>query len=170
MNSKVTLLIPVRRDADKLARCIRSVKSGTVVPRIVVMDCTADPQALRGVREAFPDVRFFDMGMNPGRAHTVNTGIHITQTPYVMTLSPGILAGKHCVERLSAALDVYEEEPLPADDPAWTCPNLLVTPHIAGNMTLPYTVEKIVSMFLSDLDRYAQGLLPERKVDLKKGY
>ena len=124
MNSKVTLLIPVRRDADKLARCIRSVKSGTVVPRIVVMDCTADPQALRGVREAFPDVRFFDMGMNPGRAHTVNTGIHITQTPYVMTLSPGLLAGKHCVERLSAALDgdsglfSAQAKILSAEDPA----------------------------------------------------
>ena len=105
MNDKVTLIIPVRRDAGKLERCLRSVLSGTVVPRIIVMDCTADPEKLRKTREKFPNVRFFDLGMNPGRAHAVNTGFHITQTPYVMTLSPGLLAGKHCVERLCAALD-----------------------------------------------------------------
>ena len=105
MSDKVTLIIPVRRDADKLERCLRAVQSGTVVPRIVVMDCTADPEKLEKTREKFPGVRFFDLGMNPGRAHAVNTGIHITQTPYVMTLSPGLLVGKHCVERLCAALD-----------------------------------------------------------------
>jgi len=105
MSDKVTLIIPVRRDADKLERSLRSVLSGTVIPQIIVMDCTADPEILRKVREKFPGVRFFDLGMNPGRAHAVNTGFHITQTPYVMTLSPGLIAGKHCVEKLCAALD-----------------------------------------------------------------
>ena len=105
MNDKVTLIIPVRKDADKLDRCLRAVQSGTLVPQVIVMDCTADPEALRGCREKFPGIRFFDLGMNPGRAHAVNTGIHITQTPYVMTLSPRLVAGKHCAERLCAALD-----------------------------------------------------------------
>jgi phosphoglycerate dehydrogenase-like enzyme len=31
-----------------------------------------------------------------------------------------------------AALDVYEIEPLPADHPLWTMPNVLLTPHMAG--------------------------------------
>ena len=66
MSDKVTLIIPVRRDADKLERCLRAVQSGTVVPRIVVMDCTADPEKLEKTREKFPGVRFFDLGMNPG--------------------------------------------------------------------------------------------------------
>lgn len=105
MSDKVTLIIPVRRDADKLERCLRSVLSGTLVPRIIVMDCTADPEKLARTRGKFPGVRFFDLGMNPGRAHAVNTGFHITQTPYAMTLSPALLAGKHCVERLCDALD-----------------------------------------------------------------
>ncbi|HEX6782984.1 MAG TPA: NAD(P)-dependent oxidoreductase [Solirubrobacterales bacterium] len=35
--------------------------------------------------------------------------------------------------RLRAALDVTEPEPLPADDPLWSAPNLLLTPHIAGD-------------------------------------
>jgi phosphoglycerate dehydrogenase-like enzyme len=31
-----------------------------------------------------------------------------------------------------AAIDVTDPEPLPADDPLWTMPNAIVTPHVAG--------------------------------------
>ena len=35
--------------------------------------------------------------------------------------------------RIRAALDVTDPEPLPADHPLWKCPNLLITPHVAGS-------------------------------------
>ena len=72
--------------------------------------------------------------------------------------------------RLYAGLDVFEQEPLPPDDPAWETPNLLITPHTAGNMTLDYTVNRIVELFLEDLDRYSRGDKPERLVDRDRGY
>ena len=31
-----------------------------------------------------------------------------------------------------AALDVFDVQPLPADSPLFDCPNLLLTPHVAG--------------------------------------
>ncbi|MCW2795287.1 2-hydroxyacid dehydrogenase [Nocardioides sp.] len=34
--------------------------------------------------------------------------------------------------RIRAALDVVDVEPLPADSPLWTVPNLLVSPHVGG--------------------------------------
>jgi phosphoglycerate dehydrogenase-like enzyme len=34
--------------------------------------------------------------------------------------------------RLRAALDVTDPEPLPADHPLWTAPNVLITPHVGG--------------------------------------
>lgn len=72
--------------------------------------------------------------------------------------------------RLCAALDVFEQEPLPPDDSLWDCPNLLIAPHVAGNMTLPYTKERIVSLFLEDFENYCAGRPLLRQVDLKKGY
>jgi phosphoglycerate dehydrogenase-like enzyme len=42
----------------------------------------------------------------------------------VGALSQGLLGG--------AGLDVTEPEPLPADHPLWSCPNLIITPHIAS--------------------------------------
>ncbi|MCM0676275.1 2-hydroxyacid dehydrogenase [Micromonospora phytophila] len=36
--------------------------------------------------------------------------------------------------RISAALDVTDPEPLPADHPLWTLPNVLLTPHVAGSV------------------------------------
>ena len=36
-------------------------------------------------------------------------------------------------ERIRAALDVVDPEPLPADSPLWDCPGLLVSPHVGGS-------------------------------------
>ncbi|WBB82031.1 2-hydroxyacid dehydrogenase [Micromonospora sp. WMMD882] len=36
--------------------------------------------------------------------------------------------------RISAALDVTDPEPLPADHPLWGLPNVLLTPHVAGSV------------------------------------
>jgi phosphoglycerate dehydrogenase-like enzyme len=35
--------------------------------------------------------------------------------------------------RIRAALDVTDPEPLPPEHPLWKCPNLLLTPHVAGS-------------------------------------
>jgi phosphoglycerate dehydrogenase-like enzyme len=72
--------------------------------------------------------------------------------------------------RLYAALDVFQQEPLPKESSLWGCPNLLITPHIAGNMTLDYTLDRIVALFLEDFENYCEGRPLLRKVDLKQGY
>ncbi len=72
--------------------------------------------------------------------------------------------------RLWAALDVMEQEPVPAEDSLWDCPHLLMTPHSAGNMTLPWTVKRIMELFLEDLENYAGGRPLKRQVTRQKGY
>ena len=65
---------------------------------------------------------------------------------------------------------MFEREPLPPDDPLRTCPRLLITPHVAGNMTLDYTVARIVELFLEDFANYCDGRPLARRVEPGKGY
>ena len=92
----------------------------------------------------------------------VGRGNALDQQVLALLLRQGHLSG--------AALDVFAREPLPADDPLWDCPRLLITPHVAGNMTLDYTVEKIVALFLEDFENYCAGRPLKRQIDRTKGY
>lgn len=69
-----------------------------------------------------------------------------------------------------AALDVFQTEPLPKDSRLWKTKNLLITPHVAGNLTLPYTVDKNVEMFCENLVAYANGQPLSHVVDKTTGY
>lgn len=53
-----------------------------------------------------------------------------------------------------AHLDVFDTEPLPADDPLWTCPDFLVTPHMAG--TSDGNREEVVERFVALLGSFAE--------------
>jgi phosphoglycerate dehydrogenase-like enzyme len=55
-----------------------------------------------------------------------------------------------------AALDVFPEEPLPADNPLWKMPNVIITPHIAGFS--PHYDERAVELFTQNLRRYIEEL------------
>jgi phosphoglycerate dehydrogenase-like enzyme len=54
-----------------------------------------------------------------------------------------------------AGLDVYEVEPLPADHPLWTAPNVLLTPHVAGFG--PYLDDRRRQIIVDNARRFAAG-------------
>jgi phosphoglycerate dehydrogenase-like enzyme len=54
-----------------------------------------------------------------------------------------------------AVLDVFATEPLPADSPLWTLPNVLVTPHAAALSAREN--ERITELFTDNLRRYLGG-------------
>lgn len=68
-----------------------------------------------------------------------------------------------------AALDVFEEEPLPANHPLWGKDNVLITPHIAGS-TEQYT-ERALDIFVQNLEAYIAGqTLPLNLVNYSHKY
>ena len=92
----------------------------------------------------------------------VGRGTAIDQEALMEALNAGRIAG--------AALDVVVPEPLPREHPLWSTRNLLLTPHISGNMSLGYTCDINVDMFCRDLENYAAGRPLEHRVDRKRGY
>ncbi|WP_173138586.1 D-2-hydroxyacid dehydrogenase [Kibdelosporangium persicum] len=82
-------------------------------------------------------------------ARLVNVGRGPTLRLDALTeaLAAGRLAG--------AALDVFETEPLPADHPLWTRPDVLITPHVAG--AGPHAEERRFAVLAENVKRFAAG-------------
>ena len=57
--------------------------------------------------------------------------------------------------RIRAALDVTDPEPLPVGHPLWTCPNLLITPHVGGSS--PEFARRSLKIAADELRRYMAG-------------
>jgi phosphoglycerate dehydrogenase-like enzyme len=73
--------------------------------------------------------------VNVARAEIVN------ESELIYALQNNVIAG--------AALDVFKVEPLPSTSRLWNCPNIIITPHIAGNIN--YFIDDIQIAFLEEL-------------------
>lgn len=56
-----------------------------------------------------------------------------------------------------ACLDVTDPEPLPPEHLLWKCPNVIITPHVAGFFYLPETLNRIVNITCRNLKSYLAG-------------
>jgi phosphoglycerate dehydrogenase-like enzyme len=78
-----------------------------------------------------------------------------------------LVAALRAGEIAGAALDVFEQEPLPAEHPLWTLPNVLITPHTAGHGL--YLDERRFEILLDNCRRFLSGQ-PLRNVVDKAGW
>jgi len=67
-----------------------------------------------------------------------------------------------------AVLDVFRQEPLPADHPFWSTEGILVLPHIGGPH--PQRDRFVARLFVENLGRYLDGKPLKEVVDRKAGY
>ena len=120
--------------------------------------------ALPGTAETIHILNRERIALLPKDAYIINVGrgTAVEQEPLIEALNSGRIAG--------AALDVMDPEPLPHDHPLWSAKNLILTPHVSGNMTLGYTCDTNVAMFCEDLKNYAAGKPLNGFVDRTKGY
>ena len=72
-------------------------------------------------------------------------------------------------DRLAAYYtDVTVPEPLPDGDPAWSDPNLIITPHVSG--AFDGYLEAATDLFIDNLRRYVKGEPLRNVVDRERGY
>jgi phosphoglycerate dehydrogenase-like enzyme len=99
--------------------------------------------------------------MKPGSILVnVARGAIVNETALIDCLRDGPLA--------AAALDVFVDEPLPADSPLFSIPNLFMTPHISGNFPDYSAVAN--QIFLDNLGRFLSGESLRNIIDKKRGY
>jgi phosphoglycerate dehydrogenase-like enzyme len=114
---------------------------------------TADTRHLFDA-EAFaampPSARF----INVGRGSTVD------EDALIKALRDGLIAG--------AALDVFETEPLSADSPLWTMPQVLISPHMCGDFE--GWERAAVDVFVDNCARFARGEPLRNRVDKQAGF
>lgn len=70
----------------------------------------------------------------------------------------------------AAALDVYETEPLPSDNPLWDMENVLLSPHCTDRTENPDWLDLTMQVFLNNFERYRNGQPLLNVVDKKAGY
>jgi phosphoglycerate dehydrogenase-like enzyme len=98
----------------------------------------------------------------PNTAQVVNFGRGglVVEPDLVAALQAGRIAG--------AALDVFETEPLPADSPLWDMQDVIVSPHMSGDVVGWRGM--LVDQFLDNLARYRAGEPLQNVVDKSLGY
>jgi glyoxylate/hydroxypyruvate reductase A len=85
-------------------------------------------------------------------------GGHLVEDDLLAALDEGQIS--------AAALDVFGEEPLPADHPFWGHPRVVVTPHIAAFSVPDTAIESVAA----NIRRMEAGEEPLHVVDFERGY
>ncbi|GCE25812.1 hydroxyacid dehydrogenase [Dictyobacter alpinus] len=121
----------------------------------VVLSVPLTPQTERLIGE--PELR----AMRP-HTYLVNVarGQIIDEKALIRALREGWIAG--------AGLDVTQEEPLPADSPLFSLPNVILTPHISGDSV--HYDQRLADLFADNLRRYRAGEPLRNRYDPARGY
>ncbi|MHC5259037.1 D-2-hydroxyacid dehydrogenase [Streptomyces sp. UC4497] len=90
----------------------------------------------------------------------VGRGPMVVEKDLLSALEEGQLGG--------AALDVFREEPLPADNPLWDAPNLLVSPHMSADTDT--WLDDLAEVFADNFTRWRAGRPLRNVVDKELGY
>jgi phosphoglycerate dehydrogenase-like enzyme len=100
------------------------------------------------------------LGCLPANAYFINVGRGnvVDDDALVDALNNGQLGG--------AALDVFDEEPVPKESPLWETANLSITAHVAA---ISYT-SLIVPIFVENYQRYVNQQPLQHVIDFDAGY
>jgi phosphoglycerate dehydrogenase-like enzyme len=144
------MLAPFNVELVRIARTVRTdppvhavSELDSLLPHaeivILILPSTAESHHLIGSRQ-FALMRQGALLVNAARGPVVDTDA------LVAALNSG---------RIRAALDVTDPEPLPEGHPLWSCPNLLLTPHLAGSS--PQFAPRALKTAADELRRYIAG-------------
>ncbi|MCX3063386.1 D-2-hydroxyacid dehydrogenase [Streptomyces beihaiensis] len=155
---RVDLVGRSRRDGDPEVGTVHAFgEFGELLARADWVVCAAP---LTAETEDLFDAAAFARMKRGARFVNVGRGPMVVEKDLLAALEHGRLAG--------AALDVFRQEPLPADSPLWDAPNLLVSPHMSAD-TVSW-LDDLAAVFADNFARWRTGRPLRNVVDKKLGY
>jgi phosphoglycerate dehydrogenase-like enzyme len=121
-----------------------------------VLDALPLTPATRGLFDAGA----FAAMRTTARFYNVGRGATVDEPALVDALERAVIAG--------AGLDVFVEEPLPEDSPLWAMPQVLLSPHMCGDVE-GWEAE-VVGIFVDNAARFARGEPLRNRVDTSAGF
>ncbi|MFF1879685.1 hydroxyacid dehydrogenase [Leifsonia sp. NPDC058230] len=94
--------------------------------------------------------------LTAGRFALLQDGAVFVNTARSAIIDSAALVAELRSGRISAALDVFDVEPLPAGDPLWSLPNVMLTPHIGAVTTHSRRTQGAI--VVEEIERFASGV------------
>ena len=93
--------------------------------------------------------------MNAKRLAKMRPGALLVNAARGAIVDPDALFQALSEKRIRAAIDVTDPEPLPLGHPLWNAPNLLITPHVAGDSAK--FLKRLFKLASAQAERFARG-------------
>jgi phosphoglycerate dehydrogenase-like enzyme len=129
-------------------------------PALGRADYVVDAMPLSAETHHLFDARAFAAMRPSARFLNVGRGATVDEPALIEALRRGVIAG--------AALDVFEEEPLPQDSPLWDLPGVIVCPHMSGNVE--GWESDFAAVFYDNVGRWVRGESLLNIVDKRLGF
>ena len=107
----------------------------------------------------FVDAKFLKQMKEPSILVNIGRGDIIDEQALIKTLK---------TKNMTALLDVFEQEPLPASNPLWGMDNVFITAHYAG--ATPKYMDRAITIFCKNLEAYLKKKPMPNLVDKRLGY
>ncbi|OZC04455.1 D-2-hydroxyacid dehydrogenase [Rubricoccus marinus] len=152
--------VAVRASGAETPGALRTVTPEAMAGELAEADAVVAALPLTDATYRMLDAETFG-ALKPGALFVnVGRGETVDQYDLVEALRSGQIG--------AAALDVFDDEPLPASSPLWEMDNVILTPHVAGDS--PQYARRALALFADNLRSWRAGDELRNRVDLAAGY
>jgi phosphoglycerate dehydrogenase-like enzyme len=169
LGGKTLLIVGLGRIGGKLAQLAKAFGMRVVATRRNPGHGAGDADSVHATQdlaELLPQADYIALTcpLTPETERLINAGTlaRMRQSASLVNVArgrcvdePALVAALNAGQLAGAALDATAEEPLPESSPLWTMPNVLVTPHTAGE-TRRYE-DNVIDILMDNMERLWRG-------------
>lgn len=169
-------VLATKRDLKRLAEHDEYRLDGTGDPTGDIPERFYPPEAVATMARDC-DFLVVTAPLTPATRHMINADVFEAMPRHAILINVGrgpvvdeaALVSALAAQKIGgAALDVFEEEPLPSGSPLWNLDNVIISPHVSGNTSQYH--HKAAEVFAANLRRYLENKPLLNRYQREHGY